>query len=284
MQLFLIQAAATVLAAVYLILFLMSGSKYRQMMEAMDDPLRGLARVGFQVLDMIGFKGNSRSSEKALKNFRIVYGKKYGEFYYRANMAQRISLGSLTFIAGLLLAVILETPVLALIAAILAFSVVYYYHSLVSEKIRQRSESFSSEYPELLSKLALLINAGMIMTEAWEKIANTGSGILYEEMRITLGDIRNGMPAADAYLEFSYRCSNDDITKFISTLIQNMRKGNRELVEYLTQYSQEAWNQKKQRALQKGQAASSKLMIPIGMMFVGLLLMICVPIFAGIGF
>ena len=284
MELFFIQIAATVLAVVYLLLFLMSGSKYQRLMEAMDDPLRGLARVGFQVLDLIGFKGSSRSSEKALKNFRIVYGKKYGEFYYRANMAQRISLGSLTLILGLLLTVILETPLLALIAVILAFAVVYYYYSLVSEKIRLRSESFSSEYPELLSKLALLINAGMIMTEAWEKIANTGSGLLYEEMRVTVGDIRNGMPAADAYLEFSYRCSNDDITKFISTLIQNMKKGNRELVEYLTQYSQEAWNQKKQRALQKGQAASSKLMIPIGMMFVGLLLMICVPIFAGIGF
>ena len=52
---------------------------------------------------------------------------------------------------------------------------------------------------------------------------------------------------------------------------------------FLQDYSREAWNVKKQRALQKGQAASSKLMIPIAMIFVGILLMIIVPLFANMG-
>ena len=43
--------------------------------------------------------------------------------------------------------------------------------------------------------------------------------------------------------------------------------------------NEESWEEKKHRAKRKGEAASSKLMIPIMIMFVGILIMVIVPIF-----
>ena len=42
----------------------------------------------------------------------------------------------------------------------------------------------------------------------------------------------------------------------------------------------ESWEEKKHRAKRKGEVAGSKLMIPVMIMFVGILLMVIVPIFA----
>ena len=66
-------------------------------------------------------------------------------------------------------------------------------------------------------------------------------------------------------------------------LVQNLTKGNHELVSFLKQTSTESWEERKNIVKRKGEAAATKLMLPIGIMFVGLLIMIVVPIFTKIG-
>ena len=44
----------------------------------------------------------------------------------------------------------------------------------------------------------------------------------------------------------------------------------------------ECWAEKKHRAVVKGKTAESKLMIPLMMMFIGVLIMIVVPLFTNI--
>ncbi len=282
MSLFLIAAADTVLT-VFFLLFLVSGKKFAPLVNAMEGFLAPLCGVGFRALELVRFNYRSQASMRKVRDFDALYGKKYGEFYYRANLAEQVTYGWLTLLAGLAVTILMETPALLLLAVFMAGGIVYYVRTTVGEKTKARRESISADYPELLSKLALLVNAGMIVSAAWEKTANTGTGTLYEEMRNAVIEIRNGTPEAEAYQNFAYRCNNEDVTKFISTLIQNLNKGNRELVSYLTEFSSEAWTAKKQRALQKGQEASSKLLIPLALIFIGIMTMICVPIFAGIG-
>lgn len=80
-------------------------------------------------------------------------------------------------------------------------------------------------------------------------------------------------------MNFADRCSIRPIRKMTSTLIQNMQKGNRELSYFLNEMSREMWEEKKNLVRQKGAAAGTKLMIPIGMIFIGILMLIIVPIF-----
>lgn len=61
-------------------------------------------------------------------------------------------------------------------------------------------------------------------------------------------------------------------------MIQGMEKGNKELVKMLSEQSQESWNLKKNIAMRDGEKASSKLLIPMMIMFAGILIMVLIPI------
>ena len=64
----------------------------------------------------------------------------------------------------------------------------------------------------------------------------------------------------------------------VSTLIQNMEKGNQELAYFLDEMSREMWEEKKNLIKQKGEAAGTKLMVPTAMIFLGILVLIIVPV------
>ena len=82
---------------------------------------------------------------------------------------------------------------------------------------------------------------------------------------------------------FGSRCIIPEIKKFTSTIIQGMTKGNSELTAMLQEQSKEVWQLKKQLVRREGEKAASKLLIPICVMFVGILIMIIVPIFTNLG-
>lgn len=81
-------------------------------------------------------------------------------------------------------------------------------------------------------------------------------------------------------MNFADRCSVKEIRKVISTLMQNMQKGNKELAYFLESLSTEMWDQKKAKVRQIGEKASTNLLLPIGMIFMGILILIIVPVFA----
>ena len=49
---------------------------------------------------------------------------------------------------------------------------------------------------------------------------------------------------------------------------------------FLAEMSREMWEEKKNLVRQKGETAGTKLLLPIGLIFIGILIMIIVPIFA----
>ena len=102
-------------------------------------------------------------------------------------------------------------------------------------------------------------------------------------MRRAVQQMNNGVSEVDAYAEFGARCISPDIKKFTSTVIQGLVKGNRELAEMIKHQSREICDVKRHNVKQQGEKAASKLMIPMMIMFFGILIMIVVPIFANIG-
>ena len=140
-----------------------------------------------------------------------------------------------------------------------------------------------SDFSNVVSKLALLTNAGMIMREAWEEVAYTGDSELYKEMQKTVVEMNNGVAEVDAFFNFGVRCIIPEIKKFTSTIVQGLVKGNSELVVMLQAQSKEVWSAKKQNVRRQGAKAASKLLIPILIMFIGILIMVLVPIFTNMG-
>lgn len=280
-----IMILATALAALF-ILLVFSGKKYDSWIEPLDSkefPLCELYGVGFMIIDFLKYDFTTKQERKRHQQIALIYGEKHSEYYLRVNAAERFTLSFLVLVAGLVLYGLSSEIAIVFIMILFAFVAFYYVGTLPEETLKKKTGAILNQFADVVSKLALLVNAGMILKEAWIKVSETGEGELYQEMRRAVEQMNNGVSEVDAYTEFGTRCTSPEIKKFTSTIVQGLVKGNRELVEMIKQQSREIWDAKRHRVKQEGEKAASKLLIPICIMFVGVLIMIIVPIFANLG-
>ena len=276
-----------VMATIWIVMLIKGTKKYSGMIEPLETKnflFKALYPVGFEFLELINYKYTTRLDFERLTQCKIIYGDKYGEYYFRVNKAEKFTY-LLTFIMlSPILGAMFGNPIF--IAFGIGAGAVLYYNAdtKITDVIKKRTDAITSEFSSMVSKMALLINAGMITREAWDSIANSSEGTLYEEMRNTSVDMQNGMSEVDAYIRFSERCYVPMVKKFISMLVQNLSKGNRELVEFLRDEASNIWEEKKHYVKRKGEEAGNKLMIPLGMILIGVFIMILVPIASKIGF
>lgn len=273
-------------ALLWIILLFIGRGKYSSMIEPLEIKqfkLKDLYPVGFEILDIIHYKYNSGLDLKRIRDAKIVYGERFGEYYYHVNMAEKVTYASLSIVISFILAPMFGNPIWSLFGVFSAGVLFYYADTKITDIIKEREVSIAKDFSDMVSKMALLINAGMITREAWEHIADSGDGIIYTEMRHAVSDIRNGMSEADAYVDFSTRCGVTYIKKFISMLVQNLSKGNKELVAFLREESALSWEEKKHIVRRQGEEAANKLMLPLGLILIGIFVMILVPIVSKMG-
>lgn len=282
---FSMMATGTAVLIFWLIVFMMSGKHARmfQVLNEKEYPLKEIYCVGYGLLELVHYSYKSVKDRRMRQHIGIFYEKKYVEYYLRVIYAQRLTYASTLFVLAFVMYGITHEIAIFLILVMFAGLAWYYYGNQINDRINKRSQEMVSDFSEVVSKLALLTNAGMIIREAWEYVAQTGDTTIYQEMRRTVNEMNNGVSEAEAFREFGNRCVLPEIKKFTSTVIQGMLKGNSELVQMLKQQSGEVWNMKRQSVKQLGEAAESKLMLPMCIMFVGVIVMIVIPIFTNIG-
>lgn len=280
-----ILSVGTVLAFIYSVLLLISG-KYDYLIEPLDSKtfkLKEVYIVGFAIMNIIRYQYKSKGDIKRRKDLAVIYEKKYAEYYLQVCWAQRVSIAYLLIICGFAFMALTGEKAVILIFILFAGAAFIRCGDSAERIINERSEELLRDFPNAISKLALLTNAGMILRDAWEKTADTGNGPLYDEMKKVIVDISNGSTEVEAYTEFGNRCMIPEVKKFSSTVVQGITKGNRELVLMLRRQSSEVWENRKHQTKQLGAKASSKLLLPICITFIGILIMIIVPIFANLG-
>lgn len=280
-----IMSIATILTVVFILLML-AGKKYDEWIAPLDSkefPLCELYGVGFVMLDLVKHNFTTKKERNRRQQIALIYGEKHSEYYLRVNAAERYTLAYLLTVLGFALYGLTSEIAIVFVMLMFAFVAFYYVGTLPEEILKKKTGAIMNQFADVVSKLALLVNAGMILKEAWIKVSETGDGELYQEMRRTVVQMNNGVSEIDAYMEFGTRCTAPEIKKFTSTIVQGMVKGNRELVEMIKQQSREIWEAKRHRVKQEGEKAASKLLIPICIMFIGILIMIIVPIFANLG-
>lgn len=239
--------------------------------------------MGYWVMEKIKYSYRSKWDRKLRQELEILYEAKYVDYYLRVTYAQGISYAMVLFLGAFILYGLSGEIAAFVIMVGFAVLAMYYILTLADEKIKKRSEKILSDFSEVVSKLALLTNAGMILKEAWELIASQGEGIFYDEMRLAVDDMNNGVSEKEAIRRLGVRCMIPEVKKFSTTLIQGIEKGNSELSAMLLAQSNEVWNMRQQNVRRLGEKASSKLMIPIFMMFIGIVIMVIIPIFANLG-
>lgn len=282
---YLIIALGAISLIVWMI-FYMKGKKHNSMFDVLEEkeyPLKEIYGLGYAVLETIKYNYKSKGDRKLRQQLDVLYGSKYCEYYLRVIHSQQITMAMTVLVIAFALYG-LSSEILALVVGLVFAGLAYYYFGTVTaKKILKRSEELLHDFSEVVSKLALLTNAGMILREAWQEVTFGGEGVIYTEMQTAVNEMNNGVADVDAIYNFGTRCIIPEIKKFTSTIIQGMTKGNSELTAMMQEQSKEVWQLKKQLVRREGEKAASKLLIPICIMFVGILIMILIPIFTNLG-
>jgi hypothetical protein len=148
-----------------------------------------------------------------------------------------------------------------------------------ADEAKKRTKELKRDYSEMIHKLALLMGAGMTVRMAWEHIVNeyrdrlasgkTKRKYVYEEMSYTLYQMGSGISEINAYGEFGTRCDTKEYLKFSSLIVQNLKKGSRELVNLLELEAIDAFEERKNQAKKYGEEAGTKMLLPmVGMLVV----------------
>lgn len=180
---------------------------------------------------------------------------------------------------------------LGLFAAVLVWLI---FDRDLENGLKRRNNQMLQDYPEIINKFCLLVNAGMTIKQAWFNISedyiekkNDRKGgkrheymrYAYEEMTVTLYELKLGIPEAQAFDQFGRRTGLLPYMKFSSLLVQNLKKGNKDMVNLLKLESVEAFHERKDAAKKLGEEASTKLLAPMIIMLFIVLIIIMIPAF-----
>ncbi len=260
---------------------LFGGKKYLELITSMKDkPLSSLFTVGFSVGDMKLLSGfRNKTLAKLTQNTTLLYGEKYAKYYAFAAFGQAMTYIMLILAFGLTLSTLLDTTmmVFVIVLAVIGCAAVWNFCIAVyADTVNERRDLCLAELPDMVIRFALLVNSGMVLREAWQLVAKTKQNALYTLMLEACEDMRNGMSETAAIHAFGVKTDCQEIRKFTSSLVQGIEKGNEELSTFLVNQSQEMLSHKRQMMLQKGEKAAGKLILPIGITFIGVILIIAI--------
>lgn len=295
-------AVSGTICAVFVVMFFVcyfwSKGKYDEYMEYIDKEEYGLKdfiplglilsetdfmqkRIPMQLQTIL-----ARQKNQVYQKILELRGVRDVEFYqyihngYR--MAAALLSAAMASIAGLIISSQGDYSnglLLSAIAVAAFLGVPYMVDSSLKEQIEKRRRAIQMEFPEFINKLTLLVNAGMTISKAWEKIINENKKehVLYDEMRYALMEIKAGKAEATAYEEFARRCRVKEVTKFVSVIVMNLKRGGAEVVPVLKEQGNECWEMRKNAAKQMGEEASTKILIPLMIMFLGIVIIVSTP-------
>lgn len=273
---------ATIAVAIWCVLAIKYEQTYAEITESIDETkyrYPELFCIGFAIMRFLKIDTSGKQARKRIKEIAEVQGKRYAEYYYYIINGAKWTYGLTVLVLFALLGAMGNSGIALFFGLVLSILLMWYVDETMNDQLEQRRDDLLTDLPQMLSKLTLLVNSGMVMRDAWVKVAEGEDRILYQEMRITAQEMQNGVSDYEAYRNFADRCSIKEIRRFSSTMMQNLQKGNSEIAFFLKEMSNEMWEEKKHLVKRKGEAANSKLLIPIGMIFVGILIMIMVPAF-----
>lgn len=264
-------------------------------LERLEKGKAGLMEIisiaGYRMMQLLHWDGRNDTVKK-LYNQCIQFKEKKEAmnytYYILGALIGYAVLGGVCFFTvlglGLAAGLGIKAVIFAVVAMILLILAGYVPYDNVNVTVRNRKEEIETQFPQVVSKLTLLTVAGMEVNQAWKLTSGSGLGVLYQEMERVLVELDNNVPPVEAYSKFITRCSNPYTTKLATAIIQNASKGNSEIVSLFRRLNSESWLEHKHNARRRGEQISSKLLVPTLLMFVGIIILVIVPVMTGFSF
>lgn len=175
-----------------------------------------------------------------------------------------------------------------ILAAAVVTLVIVSRRQKAAEREKKRREALKRDYPELISKLLLLMQAGLVTRSAMMRIAADHRQAVqsgkkprpaFEEVERTCNEMARGISEEEAYQRFGKRCALPVYRTLSVLLVQSIQKGGTGLSQLLEREIVAAMEERKRTARIDGERASIRLLLPMGMMLVVVLALLIVPAF-----
>ena len=274
-------ALATPFTLIWIYLAITGGKKYQKYTDssfAKEFQMSELLCVGFSVMRILHISTKTRAAQAKIREIAEIKGKKYAEYYYYMLLGAKTTYTYTIVIVVMLLSAMSNNKGLLFMGLIVGGLLILYLDLALFDKLTARRQEILLDLPQVLSKLTLLVNSGMVLRDAWKRVSITGERVLYQEMQNTNLEMENGVAEIDAYRNFAERSNVKEIRKFTSLIIQNLNKGNEELAYFMKDLSDEMWEVKKSQVKQKGEKANTQLLLPMMLILIGILIMVMVPV------
>lgn len=250
-----------------------------------------LVLPGYAFLDRLKIDANNKYFQKIMRTYSNLSGREYASANTKHLLACMVAVAIGLTATGMLVGILLiglESGfgfAVILLSPIFAFAVSFSLLQGINSKTKARKEAITRDFAQVATEIALLTSSGMEIFRAWDTVCQdkARNSELYREMRQTSKELNNGFDINSAMENFIKRCFTKETTKFGASIIQGIERGNAELSIFLTELSRETWEERKRHARSLGEKAKSKLMLPMVLIFIGILLLIGVPIALGMG-
>lgn len=163
----------------------------------------------------------------------------------------------------------------------IAAALLLWYSSVHKEEQARelRRKNLALDYPSMMSQLVLFLGAGLSMRSAFERFQKSGRIQMekdrirhpgYAEAARCAQEMQHGITEKEAYERFGKRTELSEYRAAASLFIQNQQKGGREILRLLNENAKEAQIKRRSEAKVMGEAAGTKLLVPM----VGLLVLV----------
>lgn len=156
-------------------------------------------------------------------------------------------------------------------------------------KEEERKNQLLAQYPDMISKISLLLGSGMTLSAAWERIVlnyqrqleqrQTETSEVYEQMLVSYREMQDGVGELKVYERFGERCAVPQYRKLSMLIVQNLRKGSSGLRQMLDKEAADAFMLRKNLAKKAGEEAGTKILFPMMLMLCIVMVIILVPAF-----
>lgn len=161
----------------------------------------------------------------------------------------------------------------------------------LQKQVENRKRQLILDYSDIVSKLHILLGAGMTMQGAFTKIAFDyekkkiksknfkGIRYAYEEMLIVSYEMQSGVSEVKCYENFGQRCKENLYIKLGILLSQNLKKGSQNVSVMLEEEMRNTLEVRKNLAKKLGEEAGTKLLLPMILMLVVVIIILIFPAF-----
>lgn len=218
----------------WLFLYIKYRNAYGQVIDAIDKKkfmFGEIYFIGFGFITLFHINIKTERGSKKIKEISEIYGRKYAEFYHYVITGGSIAYFLTLLPMGFCLGAIANNVMLGVLGVVASALLMEYMSGEIKKNVNERREDILEDLPQMLSKFTLLINAGLIVRDAWFKVAYANDRPIYKEMQEACVEMNNGVPVREAVFHFADRCSVAEVRKFANSVNQNMEKGAVPIVE-----------------------------------------------------